>query len=389
MKVKPYFKAQYLATAVAFFFIFLYALYLITGQEVRLRKREGTFSKGDSGYFLFYKLFKQLGYKFQRWYEAGPPTRPAKNGCLVYFDYNGKDIDSMEPILNWVRQGNSLIMVGIHTPTDPIFSIAIGHGPAQHVSFSKELTSEPLTFSFHSGKYLKLQYSDNEYAVLLRSESGALVIRYKLGRGVVYLFPDNNIFINRNFINPDHAIFVNEFLKNLFNHSIYFHEYGTGVYRVKSPVMILFKGNLIFITLQLLLIGIVFAAWKSKRFGKPLHASPVKRRSLGVHLTAVGGFFQKTKAYKIVEYLVQKYFIYRINSILHIHKPTISTDELVRKLSDYTGKSTGKIKLLLEKPGNVPITERMLLAKQKEFQELIDEIRYYRKMIVTNEKEKR
>jgi hypothetical protein len=379
MKVKPYVKAQYLAAAIVFFFIFLYALYLITGREARLQKREGTFSKGGSGYFLFYKLFKRLGYKFQRWYEAGPPTSPTKNGCLVYFDYNGKDIDSMEPILNWVKQGNILIMVGIHTPTDPIFSIAIDRGPARHITVSKELTSGPLTFSFHSGKYLNPQYRDNEYAVLLRSESGALVTRHGLARGVVYLFPDNNLFINRNFINPDHAVFLNKLLRNLFNRSIYIHEYGTGVYRVKSPVMILFKGNLIFITLQLLLIGIVFAAWKSKRFGKPLHAEPIKRRSLGVHLAAVGGFYQKTKAHKIAASLRQKYFIYRVKSILHIRKPAISTDELAQQLSDYTGKSFGKIKSLLEKPGSVPVTERMLLTKQREFQELIDDISDYKK----------
>ena len=375
--MKQYLKAQYYIPVIAFVFISLYALFLVSGGETRVRERRSSLNRGGGGYFLFYKLFKQLGYKLRRWYEAGLPK---KVGCLIYYDYypGGLEQDTVDAIVKWVKQGNFLFLVGIHTNTDPVFYRRVEAGPARDVKISKKLTSEPHAFSFSFSRCFEAKAGDE---VLMSSESGALLIQRSLGSGRVYLFADNNLFVNRYFLNPYHAVFLNRLLNDYYTEDFYIYEYGTrtSVYKVKNAVMILFKGDLVFVTLHLFLLGMIFAVWKGKRFGKPLRAEPFKRRSISVHLVAVGGFLQKTKANKIVESLTRKYLIHRAKQLLNIKK-NISIDDLVEMLSKYSDKSPGKIKVLLEKPTGIP--ERMLVMKRKEIHDLITEIRDYKQRSV-------
>jgi hypothetical protein len=371
--MKQYLKAQYYIPVIAFVFISLYALFLITGGETRVRERRSGLSRGGGGYFLFYKLFKQLGYQVRRWYESGLPK---KVGCLIYFDYYPGELDqeTVDAIVKWVKQGNFLFLVGIHSNTDPVFYRRVEAGPARDVMISKKITSEPHSFYFSFSNCFEAEAGDE---VLVSSESGALLIQRSLGKGRVFLFADNNLFVNRYFLNPYHALFLNQLLSDYYTEDFYIYEYGTriSVYQVKNAVMILFKGDLVFVTLHLFLLGMIFAVWKGKRFGKPFRAEPFKRRSISVHLAAVGGFLQKTKANKIVESLTRKYLIHRAKQILNIKK-NISIDDLVEMLSKYSGKSPGKIKVLLEKPTGIP--ERMLVMKRKEIHDLITEIRDYK-----------
>jgi len=371
-EMKRYLHAQYYIPVIAFFFIFLYILLLLTGEEVPGQSRGNTFNKSGSGYFFFYKLFKRLDYKFERWYEAEPP---GESGCLVYFDYFPGDKEILDRVVKWVKQGNVLFLAGINADYDPIRSRKVAFGPSMDVEISKSLGAEvkPLPFSFSGSQYFKSLLGDS---ILMRSESGALLIERSLGRGRVFLFADNNLFVNRNFINENHAVFLNLVFKPYYKKNVYIYEYGTGVQRVKNPVLILFKGDLLVLTLHLFLMGILFAAWKGKRFGKPLQAEPFKRRSLSLHLAAVGDFYQKARALRIVESLTRKYFIYRVKHILNLKK-NIPIDQLVETLSGYTGKSPGKIRVLLEEPGGVP--EKMLFMKRKEISELIAEIENYKK----------
>jgi len=371
--MKQYLKAQYYLPVIAFVFISLYALFLITGGETRVRERRSSLNRGGGGYFLFYRLFKQLGYKLQRWYEA---DLPKKAGCLIYYDYypGGLDQDTVDAMVKWVKQGNFLFLVGIHADTDPVFYRRVDSGPAHDVMISKKVTSEPHAFSFSSSNCFEAEAGDE---VLMSSESGALLIRRSLGSGSVYLFADNNLFINRYFLNPYHAVFLNRIFNDYYTEDFYIYEYGTriSVYKVKNAVMILFKGDLVFVTLHLFLLGMIFVVWQGKRFGKPLRAEPFKRRSISAHLAAVGGFLQKTRANKIVESLTRKYLIHRAKQILNIKK-NVSSDELVEVLSKYSDKSPAKIKVLLENPTGLP--ERMLLMKRKEIHDLLVEIRDYK-----------
>lgn len=374
--MKQYLKAQYYIPVIAFVFISLYALFLITSGEARVRERRDSLSRGGGGYFLFCKLFKQLGYQMRRWYESGLPK---KVGCLIYFDYypGGLDQESVDAIVKWVKQGNFLFLVGIHSTTDPVFYRRVVAGPARNVVISRKITSESHAFSFSFSNCFEAKSGDE---VLMSSESGALLIQRSLGRGRVYLFADNNLFINRYFLNPFHALFLNHFFSDYYTKDFYIYEYGTriSVYKVKNAVIVLFKGDLVFVTLHLFLLGMIFVVWKGKRFGKPLRAEPFKRRSINVHLAAVGGFLQKTKANKIVESLTRKYLIHRAKQILNIKK-NISIDDLVEMLSKYSEKSYGKIKVLLEKPKGIP--ERMLLMKRKEIHDLIVDIRDYKQIV--------
>jgi hypothetical protein len=361
---------------IAFVFIALYTLFLITGGDVQVQERPSSLHQGGNGYFLFYKLFQQLGYQMRRWYEA---ELPKKGGCLLYLDYFFRDRhrETIDKIVKWVKEGNTLFLVGVKANTDSVFYRRVNSGPAQDIKISKEVTSGSFKFSFSYSRYVEPKTDD---VVLMRSESGALLIRRPMGDGWVYLFADNNLFVNRYFFNPHHAMFLNEVLRKYYRGKFYLYEYGTriSIYKVNNPVTVLFKGDFLFVTLHLFLLGMIFAAWKARRFGKPLQAEPFRRRSISVHLAAVGGFYQKTRAYTIVETLTRKYFIYRAKHLLNIKK-NISTGDLAEMLVKYThtGKGIDQIKMLLEE--STGIHERMLVKKRKDIHELIMEIQDYKK----------
>jgi hypothetical protein len=367
--MKSYWKAQYYLPVLGFVFIVFYVLYLLIGGEVGAEPRRDSLDRSGTGYFLFYRLFKQLGYPVRRWYDA---ELPEKGGCLFYFDYypGEPDPETLERMMAWVKRGNRLFLVGIHADTDPVLEYRVVSGPAREVAISKKLTTQPLEISFPRSNCL-MPGSGAE--VLIRSESGALLVNGRLGSGRVYIFADNNLFVNRYFTNPHHAVLLNELLKHYYNGHIYIYEYGTGAgaYRVKNPVMVLFKGDFLWVTLHLLLVGLIFAAWKGRRFGRPLRLDPLKRRSIDVHLAAVGGFYQKTGAYRLVESLSQKYLIYKAKQLLNLKK-NLSRGELAKIISQYTGKSPGQIMVLLEEPGGIP--EPMLITKRRAIYSLIKEL---------------
>lgn len=368
--MKRYLKARYYIPLTGFFLVILYVLFSLTGVRTAVKQRKNTFNRSGSGFFYFYRLFQQLDYGLKRWYEVKPP---AEKGCLVYFDYFKKDNPNLLGILDWVREGNVLILAGIHTPTDPIFSGRIRFGPTGNVTVSPGLTSQRLTFSFSRSRCLETADGDTP---LVWGESGALLTRKPLGKGTVYLFPDNNLFVNWNFRNPDHAVFLNALFKTYYNTTIYIYEYGTGVYKVRNPVMILFKGSLLFVTLHLVIMGLLFALRVGKRFGNPVHAEPFKRRSLSVHLAAVGGFYRKARAYNVTESFIRKYLVYRIKTIFNIKKNPTSR-ELAEILERHTGAPPAKIEELLGAPAS--ISEKLLLSKRKAIDDLIVELRGYKK----------
>jgi len=353
--VKSYLKLQYILPMTGLFFVILYTVFLLTGGDILPESRRSSFDRGNSGFFYFFRLFKQMDYQLKRWYEAEPPE--GKYGCMVYLDYYPNDRTLLEGILKWVKQGNVLFIAGIHDNVDPVFSRKIRYGRSLEV---EAVGDREYAFSFSTSRFFQAQIGDAE---LMRSESGTMVIHRQLGNGRVYLFADNNLFINHYFANPDHAIFLNLLFSDYFSDTIYFYEYGTGVREMRNPVMVLFQGNFLFLTLHLLLMGLVFAAWQSRRFGKPLHAEPFKRRSLDIHLAAVGNFYRKAGALQIVEALTRKYFIKRTKQLLNIKK-SMTDNELVEKLAEFTGENPGKLNVLLEKPTGLP--EKTLFKKRKD-----------------------
>lgn len=363
---KEVFKPRILLPGLALIFVFLYTLFVLTGGDIPVQGRRNSFNRGDSGYFLFYRLFKDLGYNLIRWYEATPPDKP---GLMIYFDYLNEDKDLLDGVLKWVRRGNMLVLAGIQSKRDPVFSRPLGFGPARKV----DSMLDDSNFAFSWSRYLEAEPKDE---VLLSSESGALCIMKGYGEGMVFLFPDNNIFINRYFRDPAHAVHLNYFFSESFGTRIYLYEYGTGVHKVGNPVMILFKGNMLYLTLHLILMGLIFAAWRIRRFGKPVRLEPYKRRSLSVHLAAVGNFYQKTRALDIVDSLLRKYLIYRARHLLNLGTGTSPT-ELAEKIADYTGWNPEKLRVVFQETGGE--NEKMLHIKRREMFALLEEIKEYKR----------
>lgn len=373
-KIKPYLKAQYLVPLTALFFVFLYAFYQVTGSgEAAVRQRRNSISRDGSGYFYFYKLFKDLDYRFKRWYKEELPEVEKDMKCMVYFDYRQGDEEKIKPLLEWANKGNVLFIVGVHTGFDPVLSRRIVTGRPKKITVSRRVTTAPLRLSFYHGRHLKAGAKDD---VLINSDIGALLLRHPMNMGEVYIFPENRWFVNGYFSHPDHAVLLNGVFKQYFNRQIYIyeHESSSGKYRVNNPVMVVFKGSFGWFTFHLFLLGLVFASWKGRRFGSPLHLAPFRRRSLGVHLEAVGNFYQKTGATQIVDGFMRRYLIYRLKHLLNIKKK-LTDDQLIEAVTHYMthpGNQKERLQNLLAPPRHIP--EKSLYQKRKDINRLLDDI---------------
>ncbi len=358
--MKGFLKTRYVLPAVGLLLVMLYQLALMVGGEVRPSRRNSTKDRSYFGYFLFYNVFKQLGYRVTRIYDR---ELPAQWGCMFFFDYYPEDKQELQRLQEWVREGNVLVLVGVHHSREPVFSRAIHYGPCKKIRTSEELSSGELRFSFTRGNHLEELDGD---LVVIRSESGSLLTTGELGDGRVYIFPDTGFFANGFFRNPDHAVLLNRFLNRFYGAPVYFYEHGTTAEPGTSPVMILFKGSLAFLTLHLLLLGIVYAFRIGKRFGTPVHLAPLKRRSLSVHLAAVGLFYRKAGAYDIVEALHREYLFFRLRQLLNIRRH-VTHEEIaalvVRHLEARDMPPHQVSTLLLEAGGNV--SEKSILQRRK------------------------
>jgi len=356
--LRRFLKARFFIPATASLFLLLYVFILLTGDPSAGGGRNSSFNQGERGYFLFHHLFVQLDYRLQRHFQS---QAPEGRGCLIYFDYFPSGNDQLQPLLDWVKKGNVLYMVGIFQDRDPIFSRKI------QAAVCDGIVSKTLTFSPRYVRSIKKQEGDQ---VLLHSGSDVLVMGMQLGQGRVFLIPDNFLFVNSLFTNPNHAVFLNSLFAPYFNNNIYIYEYGTNVYKVKQPILILFRGKLLYITLQLMLLGLVFLLWRSKQFGKPRRFDSLKRRSLSNHLTAVADFYRKAGALKLVDSLSRNYFIYRARQMLNIKtKPTAS--QLSEKIAEHTGETPEMIKQLIV---GGDVGEQSLLKKRKDIYRLLKKI---------------
>ncbi len=278
---------------------------------------------GNSGFYIFYNLLTNLKYNTTIWHFIREPQTKA---CFIFLDYDYEKINNLNNILDYVKNGSSLFLIGINTSEDPVFKNEIVNS---FPIYEKIIIDDKYNYDIPN---INIKINRNiltaaNHNVLLSNSEGSVLIKETYGEGYVYLLPDRGLFSNVSMTDSDVSILVNNIFKEYYDHELIFFENESDILKEINPIMVLFKGNLFYITMHLILIFVFFIFYKGIRFGSPVKVDTLVRRSITNHLNAVGQFYLRIKANELVDELNINFFTFKLYNMFRIKKH-ISLDEL-------------------------------------------------------------
>lgn len=365
-KIKKFVNVRNSIFVIASLCIALYTIIMISGYSGVEEAEQSTRNKSYRGYYIFYHLLKRLGYKIQR---RDTFSFFSRDTVLFYLNYRENQEEDFREIKDWVAQGNILFLIGMDTDTDPLFNNKIFHGDVQKINVHASLRDDIDELSYKSTLYFD---KESKGETLLGNSQGSILLRHAYEQGTVYLFSDSMFLSNGSLVHENNTVFLHNLLKEYYLNSLFVYEKESIV--TSSPVAFLFKGKLFYLTIHLLLMGLVFILINSIRFGNPVKANPLARRTLQEHLNAVGYFYLKSNALNLADTYGLKYFIYQVKNCLGIKK-RMSTGELVQLLKKYNSidESEDEITALFSKTGVK--SEKILLKKRQKRNEIIERLK--------------
>lgn len=333
--------------------------------------------KGSIGprgeYSLFYKLYNNLGYRLK---ELPMSVLPKQRGdLLIWFDRDLEDEAFDEMIEEWVKPGGSLFIAGITNGEDPLSSTKINVSRINSI-YNRNQTGLQRRILEPKGEFLKHLAKETDLIrenPLLDSEQGPLLYKTTKGAGSVFVLTDSDLLKDSYLKEENVAVFFNDLLKPYYWKRIYLiwpTDIGLSISKEAVPVLaLLFCDKMVFITLQLIWVMLLFILWQGTRFGEPQLLDPYRKRTLSEHLNAVANFYQKTNSIKIIDQINLEYFIFKLNKITgRRFKSSLQPEELkqiVKYLENVVpGLSPDQIKFCFsmaenQLPGQVQAQEKI------------------------------
>lgn len=312
---------------------------MLLGKPPRQGEVRSVYDATEGGTRAVYLLLDTLDYPVR-------PSRRLTEGRVRWLLYPTKTADEETTLSDWVARGNVLLLAG----DDPALSRALG----LEVRF--EDVGRPASPSLHLPGLFE-DDPDRELAFIpgpthvqvvrtrltLRrtwpEEAPApLVSIFSLGRGEIWLAHYPALFLNGTLRQSkdqpaDNALLLCGLVEELRRHhpqTIYLDEYFHGLRDRPSPLELLFRPPLLWITLHgLLLLG--FLLWRYvPRFG-PLQEEPSpRRRSKDEYLDAVASLLEQKRAYGEVTSTVRNNLVRELEQRLNL-PAGCSRDTLVQR----------------------------------------------------------
>lgn len=342
---------------------------------------------GDDRYYLFTRLYKNLGYRLIEHY----PRRLSKhNGDLmICFDYQDNPRELRKLMDEWVEKGGTLWIAGFEGEKDPVGKMTPEQSKLKTVYggvFSPEAgpaQGRPVvSLKGNSTRHFAKDSGLKPESIILYAREGPLFYRKSQGDGSVWVLSDSVLLANDFLKQKKAALFFNRLLQPFFGKRIYMVRSdllsSRNSQKTKSILALLFTDRLLYITLQLLWILALFMARQGKRFGEPELVNPYARRTLNEHLKAIGHFYQKAGHAGIVDEINGEYFKYMLAKLTGLQwKDAHGPGEAERIASHPAIQSAGLTReQILEALKKDPrITPHKLMAKARMQERILKELK--------------
>jgi hypothetical protein len=142
----------------------------------------------------------------------------------------------------------------------------------------------------------RIEMEEDEWDVLVEADSAPQAVRRKLGRGTFTLIASDDIFSNGAMLDPDKALLAWRLLETASTDGSTIFDESLNSSGVPKVFGLLFDPLFRPITLQLILIAVLFGWLGSRRFGPARRSLHTRRRSVVEHAEAVGTLYFRAGA---------------------------------------------------------------------------------------------
>lgn len=279
---------------VGFLGILLIAFFLVSkasGIELVEPSSNHFDDKSPWGFYGFKRLLEKLDYDISIDYSNDTNNK----SVILYIDYAQDDAFLKDEVVQWVKNGNTLI---IDARIAEFFTES---------EFIKDIGNQKL-LGYKDLKPNKGLIKDSlsifeSYDVIAETENEYIIINGSLGDGNIILIPDFRFFNNSLFKNDEigKAYLISEIFKNLKERTIYLREKKATFNKNPSFLRDFFTGNFSYITYQVLFIFLLLAIFLGKRFIKPQQVKVREKRKISQHIYAVGNLYKQANAESLAE----------------------------------------------------------------------------------------
>ena len=347
-----------------------------------------TYNRAPDGYGAWYAFMSKRGTKVERWqkpvadFAKNPDAKTSSTLLRVYSSSIPEAVSNPEK--NWVKQGNTLVILGVDAPVTA-------------APFSSLLPASAGKIKIDTGRRV---FRDKK--PILGDQFGGIVWTKTVGKGTVYFasaphlaanayqdFPGNYEFLARlvtqsegggkEIEGTEQALAVN-FIQNPINRSqktsdiinkVWVDEYIHGykdpeiierefkddlfTYLAKTPLFpVLIQGTII-------LIVAIFAGWK--RFGQPVTLSAPQVDNSEAYIQALASVLEKANSTDFAVETIGKAEQLQLQKALLLGQASLESESLIDAWVEQTGRKATELADLVRSPSRKQrISDRDLLA---------------------------
>lgn len=332
-------------TAIALSAIIL--LTLITAPSTKIVSGS-TYNRAPDGYGAWYAYMQDEGYNIQRWQKPFADLPTSKNSItLLKVNSNLEEIAVYSQEIEWIRKGNTLVVLGIKKPVTP-------------AQFTTKQTSQWGDIIINTGRRNQINKNDNNKNIL-GDNYGSIIWQQNYGKGKLILastphlaanaYQDNlsNFAILEYLVRGDkkiekQPILVDEYIHGYKDKDIKNKEGIENIftYFLKTP---LFPG---FVQLSVVILLLIWT--KNHRFGQPVALTKPMVDNSQAYIQALAGVLQKADATDFVLEMVGKEEQKQLQKTLGLNETPLKPEIISQIWTEKTGKKAQEINTLLTLP---------------------------------------
>lgn len=350
---------------VAIALVAMIVLSVVAAPNNNTQQSGSTYGRAPNGYGAWYAFMQEKGVAIARWQKplSELVKREDDNTKKTFLQIYPSAIASLPVFrkgeLDWLEQGNTIIVLGINQPVTE----------ADFTTFQKG--------SVWQVKIDTRRRNNNPSKALLGDSFGAVVWEERSGNGkIIYCttphlaanayqdFPGNYEFLAQLVMQTGKQVWVDEYLHGYKDKDAIAQEIGEDIlsYLAKTPLVpLLIQGAIV-------LLIVIWAS--NQRFGKPFFASTPTVENSQAYIQALAGVLQKAKSSEFLVSTIAKEERRQLQKALGLEETLLEPDVLIAAWSEQTGRSPAELEFLLQTPSRPLASEVELLAWMDKWQNI-------------------
>ncbi|MEL6438241.1 MAG: DUF4350 domain-containing protein [Cyanobacteria bacterium J06621_8] len=351
---------KWLLIAIAIAAVVVLTLIAAPNSSGRKNDSGSTFGRNADGYGAWYEYMSQREIPIERWRKPFSELVADNVQDVTYVkilskaDFLSGSTGSSSRQVDWVRKGNTLVIVGRYQPaTGAPFKSIIPYRP-QPLTESEIVIATTRRYQQKIKKPTAAKDKSKQTNIILQDQYGAVVWQEKIGKGKIIYCTTPYLAANAYQNEGDNFRFLAELVSDRQKIVVdeYIHSYKDQETRVRERqedvLDYLAKTPLLLILIQTILIVIVAAIAALRRFGQPLQPKTAIADNSTAYIDALAGVLEKAGSTDFVIEAIAKDEQRKLQLALGLGKSPVEPETLIAACQQQKPDSATELKQLLK-----------------------------------------